>query len=228
VTRSGGAYWGRFCHAGDGARCGGGNCDGSLLRAPADALLAAQEAAAATSPAPLATVAGPNVVAVAVLAVGVGVGVGMGVGAAAEPARSRDLLPARIIRGGQKCTLQVAREILGSMTAVPPPRRARATGNETTLGPLPAAHCSAALCPASMPASRARWPHHDLHLLLHPQVPLTASGRPCNHSNRLSFDAVGHSDRHDECVWLTSARDWPAHLMRSRCNALEESACIDT
>jgi len=88
----------------------------------------------------------------------------MGVGAAAEPARSRDLMPARIIRGGQECTLQVAREILGSMTAVPPPRRARATGNETTLGPLPAAHCSVALCPASMPASRAWWSHHDLHL----------------------------------------------------------------
>jgi len=164
VTRSGGAYWGRFCHAGDGARCGGGNCVGSLFRAPEDARFAAQEAAAAAPPAALATVPGTNVVAGAVLAVGVGLGVGMGVGAAAEPARSRDLMPARIIRGGQECTLQVAREILGSMTAVPPPRRARAKGNETTLGPLPAAHCSVALCPASMPASRALWPHHDLHL----------------------------------------------------------------
>ena len=102
--------------------------------------------------------------AVAVLAVGVGVGVGMGVGAAAEPARSRDLMPARIIRGGQECTLQNAREILVSMTSVPSPRRARATGNETTLGPLLAAHFSVALCPGLMPASRARWPHHDVHL----------------------------------------------------------------
>jgi len=173
VTRSSGAYWGRFCHAGDDARFGGGNCDDSLFRAPANALLLSQEEAAAASPAALATVAGPNVVAVAERAVGVGVGVGMAVGVAAEPVRSRDLMPARIIRGGQECTLQVARQVLGFMTAVPTPCRARATGNETTLGPLPAAHCSVgplpaahcsvALCPASMPASRARWPHHDLH-----------------------------------------------------------------
>ena len=106
--------------------------------------------------------------AVAVLVVGVrgavGMGVGTGVGVAAEPARSRDLMAERIIRDGQDCALRVAREVLGSMTTVPPRRRARATYNETTLGPSPAAHGSVALCPISMPTSRARWPHHDMNL----------------------------------------------------------------
>jgi len=69
VTRSGNANWGHFCHAGDGARCAGGDCDASRFQAAADVLLAVQEAAAAASPLAFATVAGPNVVSVAVLAV---------------------------------------------------------------------------------------------------------------------------------------------------------------